>query len=237
MDDMSPTGSRSGGAMALAHCWTPLALMSWGYCATATISCSASRPATTEAEFSASIVTPPCADAHPPIQLEFVRVTTDSQPRKPSRDVRHYLVDVLIARKETMSLWLLVDEDTFPSAVNSVRSGDDEARPLELEQAEPPRAWWFSGNDTVRAWPLGGAPKTSLTNIAVGTGKPRIPVTLGTIELDGESPQQWARRMNGRQPWHTRGEPPARGTFDAFCTTWVDLEALAREHQSTATTP
>lgn len=125
-----------------------------------------------------------------------------------------------------MDLWLLVDEDMFPSAVDAVHSAADEAHAQGVEPEDPRETWWFSGNHSVRAWPSGRASEKSFTNIDVSTGAARIPVTLGTIDVDGRSPKEWNRQTGGRQP-STADEPRARASFEPYCTTWFKLAAAA----------
>src|SRR5690606_20775056 len=71
-------------------------------------------------QFPQRIVTPICAYAQPPVVLDLLRAVRDPQPRKPSASVRNYLVDLRIRRKDREDLWLLVDEDTFPSALDAI---------------------------------------------------------------------------------------------------------------------
>ena len=168
------------------------------------------------------IVIPPCTKASPPLGLDLLHAARDPQPRKPSADVRHYLVDLHIVSRGWGDLWLLVDEDTFPSLVDSVHADvDDDSRP---EPKGPRETWWFSGNDIVHAYSLGRALETSLRNIPVSTADPTIPVSLGTIYVDGLSPQEWVRRPGGRQ---NSREPRAPATFEPYCTTWFDIAAVA----------
>ena len=171
------------------------------------------------ATFPTRIVTPLCADAHPPVALEF-RAVRDPQPHKPSKDVRRYLVDLRILRSDHEDLWLLVDEDTFPSAVESVGAVDN---PLTGVRPQVPlETWWFSGNDIVSAWPLGSAPESWFRNINVSTGSPRIPISLGSIDVAGMPARQWVGQAGADQRRHSRERVAA--TFEPYCTTWFDLE-------------
>jgi hypothetical protein len=194
-------------------------------CALATVSgCAASRAAVADDEFPPRIVaSSPCADSRPRIEVRSPRVAK-GLGHKPSRDVRRYLVDLHIARSDPMDLWLLIDEHTFPSVIDSVWR-DDKFLGAEVQPSANTRPWWFSGNDTIRAWPLGRASHTSIRSIDIGTGALRIAVTLGVIELDGASPQEWLMQNEDHQPWNKRGQPRARGVFVPFCTTWIDLSA------------
>jgi hypothetical protein len=203
-------------------------------CALATVSgCAGSRAAVAHDEFPPRIVaSSPCADARPTIEVRSPRVAKDLG-HKPSRDVRRYLVDLHILRSDQMDLWLLMDEHTFPSVVDSVWR-DENFLGAEVQSSAHTRPWWFSGNDTIRAWPLGRASDTSIRSIDIGTGALRIAVTLGVIELDGASPQEWLMQNGDQQPWNTRGQPRARGVFVPFCTTWIDLSAVAQDPNSAA---
>lgn len=163
------------------------------------------------ATYPTRIVTPLCSDALWPVALEF-RAIRDPQPHKPSKDVRHYLVDLRILRQDREELWLLIDEDTFPSAVDSVGAV---AEVVSVRQQHPLESWWFTGNDIVRAWPLGRAPESSFRNVSVSTGARRIPVSLGGIDVAGAPARQWRGRT---------GEPRAAATFEPYCTSWFDLE-------------
>jgi len=187
-------------------------------------------PAGDTDEFPTRIVTPPCANTSPPIGLELLRAARDPRPHKPSVDLRRYLVDLRIVQRGSGDLWLLVDEDTFPSAVDSVHADIDPYHDSRPEPKLPRETWWFSGNHIVHAYSLGEASETSLRNIAVSTADPAIPVSLGTITVDGLSPQEWVRRSGGLQPQNS-GEPRVPASFEAYCTTWFDIAAEA-EHES-----
>lgn len=169
--------------------------------------------------FPERIVTPLCANAHPPILIE-VHATRDLRARKPS-NLRHYLVDLRIRYQHREELWLLVNQDTFPSAVDSVAANVADHRIL-VEPQRPPEAWWFWGNDIVRAYPLGRAAESSFEGLEVGTTDSEIPVTLGTIHVADLSPQEWVRRTGGRQP-NDADEPRTPANFDPYCTTWIDV--------------
>ena len=203
-------------------------------CALATVSgCAGSQAAVADDAVPPRIVASPhCAEARPTIEIRSPRVAKDLG-HKPSRDVRRYLLDLHILRSDQMDLWLLMDEHTFPSVVDSV-SRDDGFLGAEVHSSATTRPWWFSGNDTIRAWPLGRASDTSIRSIDIGTGALRIAVTLGVIELDGASPQEWLMQNEDHQPWNTRGQPRARGVFVPFCTTWIDLSAIAQDPNSAA---
>jgi hypothetical protein len=196
-------------------------------CALATVSgCAASRSAVADDNFPTPIVASlPCSDTRPTIEIQSPRVAKDLG-HKPSRDVRRYLVDLHILRSDQMDLWLLVDEHTFPSVVDTVWR-DEGFLGDEVQSGTKTRPWWFSGNDTIRAWPLGRAPDTSLRNIDVGTGALRISITLGVIELDGVAPPEWLMQ-------NTRGRPRGRGVFVPFCTAWIDLSVTAQDPNSAA---
>lgn len=176
------------------------------------------------------IVTPLCANAHPPILIEVLRAVRDPQARKPSADVRYYLVDLRIRRKDREDLWLLVNQETFPSAVDSVTPNVADHRVFG-EPRRPPEVWRFVGNDIVRAYPLGRAAESSFENLEVGTGDSEIPVTFGTIEVADVSPREWVRRTGGRQP-NAADEPRAPADFEPHCTTWIDVtgESVSRAH-------
>src|SRR5688500_2878739 len=145
-----------------------LATIVVAWSATALAGCAHSaRAVEDDREFPTRIVTPLCADTSLAIMLELLRVSRDFRPRKPSKDVRHYLVDLRIQRRGQPDLCLLVDEDPFPSAVDSVRPGGEPGGAISLDPEDPRDTWWFSGNDIVRAWPLGRASKRSFMNIGV----------------------------------------------------------------------
>ena len=175
------------------------------------------------ATYPTRIVTPLCSDALWPVVLEF-RAIRDPQPHKPSKDVRHYLVDLRIVRRDREDLWLLVDEDTFPSAVESVHATDDPTTVLRPQH--PLETWWFVGNDIVRAWPLGSAPESSFRNVDVGTGAARVPVSLGRIDVAGMPARQWVRQAGADERRHAADRVTA--AFEPYCTTWFDLEAEAQ---------
>lgn len=209
------------------HLCLRLAAIAFGCGAMALNGCAHSgRAVEDDSEFATRIVTPFCADAIPSVALEMQRVSPDLRARKPSKDVRHYFVDLRIQRRDLMDLWLLVDEDTFPSAVDSAHSDAGEPGELNEPPHEPRATWWFLGNDIVRAWPLGTASERSFMNLDVSTGDTRIPVSLGTIDIEGLSPQQWVRQTGGRQP-KDADHPRARASFEPHCTTWFELAAEA----------
>lgn len=173
------------------------------------------------------IVTPLCANAHPPILIE-ARATRDLRARKPSPHLRHYLVDLRILRRDRHDLWLVVDQETFPSAVDSVNADIADSTAL-LEPQRPREVWWFSGNDLAPAYPLRRATESSFESLEVGTSDSEVPVTLGAIYVDGLSPQEWVRRTRGQKPNDAK-EPRAPVDFEPYCTTWIDVtgEAASR---------
>lgn len=172
------------------------------------------------ARFPTRIVTPLCADAHPPVALEF-RAIRDPQPHKPSKDVRHYLVDLRISRSDQRDdLWLLIDEEVFPSAVDSVHTVEE---PVGLRLQHPRESWSFTGGAFVRAWPLGRARESWFRNVSVSTGSRRIPVSLGSIDVGGMPARHWVGQAGAEQRRDSRDRVAA--AFESFCTTWFDLEA------------
>lgn len=186
--------------------------------------CAHTHPAAeNDTQFPRRIVTPTCAHAQPPITLELLRVVRDSQPRKPSASVRNYLVDLRIRRKDREDLWLLVNEETFPSALDAVAANVAVATIRRAPQ-RPRQAWWFTGNDIACAYPLGSASESWFQNLEIGTSTAQIPVTLGTIEVDGLSPEEWVRQTGGRK---RDDEPRAVVDFAAYCTTWIDIAGAA----------
>ncbi|HEU5074204.1 MAG TPA: hypothetical protein VFU02_08525, partial [Polyangiaceae bacterium] len=148
-----------------------------------------------------------------------------------SVNVRHYYVNLRIRRSDRMDLWLLVNESSFPSVLDSVETDneafDDAGLPLET----PREIWWFSGNETTRAYPLGRVAETSLQNLEVATSVPEISVTLGKLDVGGLAPQEWLRRTGGRRPG-SAASPPVPVDFEPHCTTWFDVAAEA-ESQGT----
>lgn len=182
--------------------------------------------------FPKRVVTPLCAAAHPRIDVALTRVVSDVRPRKPSLDVKHYLVDVRVRGSASTDLWLLIDEETFPSSVDSVGPNEDGTAVDQGLPPESPRGWWFSGDDVARAWPLGKSPEISLTNIELSTGERRIPFTLGSIVVDGVSPEEWLQRQAAEARGNS-GDARARADFEPFCTTWAEL-AVAAETSSPA---
>lgn len=184
----------------------------------AVLGCSGTRSLVAEDGFPTRIVSSsPCTDTRPPIDIRAQRIAEDLG-HKPSRDVKRYLVDLHVHRSDQLNLWLLVDEDTFPLVVDSVWR-EKGSRDAEEQARANPRPWWFSGNGAIQAWPLGRASDVSLTNIEVGTGASRVSVTLGVLELDGASPQEWL----------IGGRPQARGVFVPRCRTWIDLSTLSQD--------
>jgi hypothetical protein len=172
------------------------------------------------------VVTPLCSAAHPRIDVELTRVVPDLRARKPSLDVKHYLVDVRVRGSASVDLWLLIDEETVPSSVDSVGPDEDDTAVNQGLPPESPRGWWFSGDDVARAWPLEKSPEISLTNIELSTGERRIPLTLGTIVVDGVSPEEWLRRQ-AAEARASSGDARAQADFEPFCTTWAELAAGA----------
>jgi hypothetical protein len=151
------------------------------------------------------IVVPPCDDAA--LRVELLNVRRDPTSRKPSPDLRRYLIDVRVyALNYASDVWLLVDQETFPSGVDDVSKGSD-------------GTWWFSGTDAL--W-LGRAASRVIKNIPVSTPDQRVPVILAEIHVEGVSPQRWVERGGSTDERTTDGRL-ARADVNVLCASWLAL--------------
>jgi len=218
--------------------------LSIGCCSALLIGCAARPPALEPDEAYAPptpFVIPPCSEIMLPIELEVLRVGPEPRARKPSPNIRHYVVDLRIRRsgyQDLSGLWLLVDEGTFPSRVESVwQNTEDDVKVTSLGRTQRATTWSFSGGELAHAWPLGNTFDVTFANVVASTSGRRIPVTLGTITVGGVSPQEWARLEEPRRSSNGVGERPVDASIEPLCTIWIDLEARTRAEGSALPPP
>jgi hypothetical protein len=144
-------------------------------------------------------------------RVDLVGVRPDPVKHKPSIDIENYLVD-LRARSD-VARWLIVNEDTAPSGVDSV---DMEAQGT---------GWWLG---SLPAHFIQRAGDLTVRDLQVGVGKDgKLPAILARISVDDMTPQRWVEE--GRQVDHrfAFGGKLVPLAIDVECVSWFDVHAPA----------
>jgi len=144
-------------------------------------------------------------------RVELVGVRPDPVRHKPSIDIERYLVD-LRARSDA-ERWLIVDQDTAPSGVDSVSK---EAQGT---------GWWLG---SLHAHFIQRAGDLTVKDLQVGVGRDgKLPAILARISVDDMRPQRWMEE--GRQVDHrfAFGGKVVPLAIDVACVSWFDVHAPA----------
>jgi len=161
----------------------------------------------------------PCDDDG--ARVELVGVRPDPFRYKPSIDIEHYLVD--LRARSTAERWLIVNEDTAPSGVDSVSKDEQGA------------GWWL-GSLEAHFIPRAGDLTVKDLKVVVGKGG-KLSAILATISVDYKTPQRWVEE--GRQVDHrvALGGKLVPLEIDVECVSWFDVHAPVQslERRSLAT--
>jgi len=144
-------------------------------------------------------------------RVELVGVRPDPFRYKPSIDIEHYYVD--LRARSAAERWLIVNQDTAPSGVDSVGK-------------EAQGTGWWLGSLHAHLIQRGG--DLTVKDLQVGVGKDgKLPVILARISVDDRTPQRWVEE--GRQVDHRYafGGKPVPLAIDAECVSWFDVHAPA----------
>lgn len=145
-------------------------------------------------------------------RVELVGVRPDPFRHKPSIDIEHYLVD-LRARSHA-ERWLIFNEDTAPSRVDSV------------SKEEQGTGWWLG---SLHAHFIQRAGDLTVKDLEVGVGKDgKLSAILARISVDYKTPHPWVEE--GRQVDHrfALGGKLVPLTIDVECVSWFDVHAPAQ---------
>jgi hypothetical protein len=153
------------------------------------------------------IVVEPCARGVAKITALGVKV--DPGAHKPSSTVKHFLVDLHV-RNHALGMWLLVDEEDFPTRLNEAGVGSE-------------GLWFFNGNARTHARWLAPGSEVTLVGLKVSSSYPEFPVTLGVIQIDGLTPRSWVQQGGEVDRRRTDGRTTVPAEFIVECTTWIDL--------------
>ena len=182
-------------------------------------SCTASSP--TPLAFAHQIIAPLCSQK--PLRVELLRARLDPNVGKPSRDVTKYLLDIRVQAQDVRELWLLIDHESFPSRLKEVARAAD-------------GTWRFSGDAVANARWLGHTADITLSDVQVRTDG-RVPVILGTITVEGMSPQQWVKQDGSGDSRSTSAEHLARSDIEVVCATWFELRPGASDGDESSAEP
>jgi hypothetical protein len=142
-------------------------------------------------------------------RVELVGARPDSFHYKPSIDVDHYLMD-LRARSDA-ERWLIIDQDTAPSGVDSV------------SKEEQGNGWWLG---ELHAHFIHRAGDLTVNDLRVGVGKDgKLSAVLARISVDSMKPQRWVeegRQVDHRSAFGGKLVPLA---IDVDCVSWFDVHA------------
>ncbi len=144
-------------------------------------------------------------------RVELIGVRPDSFRHKPSIDIERYLVD--LRARSGAERWLIVNQDTAPSGVDSV---DKEAQGT---------GWWLG---SLHAHLIQRAGDLTVKDLQVGVGKDgKLPAILARISVDDVTPQRWVEE--GRQVDHrfAFGGKLVPLAIDVDCISWFDVHAPA----------
>jgi hypothetical protein len=145
-------------------------------------------------------------------RVDLVGVRPDPFRHKPSIDIDNYLVD-LRARSDA-ERWLIVNQDTAPSGVDSV------------SKEEQGTGWWLG---SLHAYVIQRAGDLTVKDLQEGVGKDgKLSAILARISVDHKTPQRWVEE--GRQVDHrfAVGGKLVPLAIELECVSWFDVRAPAQ---------
>jgi len=181
-----------------------------GACMASNTSC-APEPESKHPEPPQPLLPPQCTGPFSRVDLE--RVRCDPFVYKPSRDLRHYLVDVRI--RTSKPTWLFVGVDAVPARVARV-SVDSLGR------------WWLGG---VPARRVPGPGEVLVKDVRLTASDRPEPVALASVWVGGKWPERWLAEGADPSGDVRMLRDPETASLDVYvdCAQWITVRLPSGE--------